>query len=214
MVTLVAVTVTDTGAEHEQQRDGRSLRAERTRASLAHAYLDLLTEGNRRPTAEQIAARAKVSPRSVFKHFPDREDLFQAASEVQEARVRELVGEHTIDNTLPLDERINLFVSQRSAVLEFVSPVRRAALLIEPFSEVVAARLRTARDIGQAQVEYVFAPELQTASENERENLRAALVTIASWPTWDTLRTHQGLPPERARAVMAGMLASQLKTTR
>jgi AcrR family transcriptional regulator len=208
------VSVTDAQAEHEQQRDGRSLRAERTRASLAQAYLDLVTEGNPRPTAEQIAARAKVSPRSVFKHFPDREDLFQAASEVQEERVREVVGDSHVDNSLPLEQRIDELAEQRSMILEFVSPVRRAALLIEPFSEVIARRLQTARDIGQAQVEYVFAPELNDAPDDEREILLAALVAITSWPTWDTLRTHQGLKPERARAVMRGMLASQLKNAR
>src|SRR4051794_41719920 len=73
--------------------DGRNLRAERTRTALAAAYLDLLSEGDLRPTAERIAERAGVSPRSVFKHFPDREALFAAASEIQEGRIRELIGD-------------------------------------------------------------------------------------------------------------------------
>src|SRR3954464_1961601 len=109
--------------------DGRNLRAERTRTGLASAYLDLLTEGDLRPTAERVAERAGVSPRSVFKHFPDREDLFAAASRLQEERVAELIGD--INPSLPLCERLDLFVTQRSRVLEFLAPVRRAAILTE-----------------------------------------------------------------------------------
>src|SRR3712207_3582130 len=105
--------------------DGRSLRAERTRTALAAAYLDLLTEGDLRPTAERIAERAGCSPRSVFKHFPDRESLFAAASEIQEQRVRDLITDSP-DQTAPLEQRIREFVAQRARFHEFVTPVRRA----------------------------------------------------------------------------------------
>src|SRR5829696_9230325 len=115
--------------------DGRNLRAERTRTALAAAYLDLLSEADLRPTAERIAERASCSPRSVFKHFPDRESLFAAASEIQEQRVLELMGD-AIDPEAPLDDRLDAFVDQRARFHEFVTPVRRAALLTEPFSEV------------------------------------------------------------------------------
>src|SRR5829696_8995566 len=131
--------------------DGRNLRAERTRTALAAAYLDLLSEGDLRPTAERTAERAGCSPRSVFKHFPDRESLFAAASEIQEQRVRDLMGELP-DAAAPLEERLDAFVEQRARFHEFVTPVRRAALLTEPFSEVVAAKLKLARDTGAAQV--------------------------------------------------------------
>src|SRR3954464_3906030 len=101
--------------------DGRNLRAERTRTALATAYLDLLTEGDLRPTAERISERAGVSPRSVFKHFPDRESLFAAACEIQEARVRQPVSDLP-GPSAPLEERIDSFVEQRARFHEFVSP--------------------------------------------------------------------------------------------
>src|SRR5215213_10261906 len=139
--------------------DGRNLRAERTRTALAAAYLDLLTEGDLRPTAERIAGRAGVSPRSVFKHFPDRESLFAAASEIQESRIRDVMG-HLPDPSAPLEERLDAFVDQRARFHEFVSPVRRSALLTEPFSPVIAEKLKMAREAGAAHVDHVFGPEL------------------------------------------------------
>jgi len=193
--------------------DGRNLRAERTRTALAGAYLDLLTEGDLRPTAERIAERAGVSPRSVFKHFPDRESLFAAASEIQEGRIRELMADLP-DPSAPLEERIDAFVDQRARFHEFVSPVRRSALLTEPFSPVIAERLKMAREAGAAHVGHVFAPELDALRGRAREDLHAALCAIAAWPTWESLRRHQGLSADRARVILRNMVAAQLKGTR
>jgi TetR/AcrR family transcriptional regulator of autoinduction and epiphytic fitness len=192
------------------QVDGRALRAERTREALARGYLDLVTEGDPRPTAERIAERAGCSPRSVFKHFPDREALFAAASEIQEERIREIVGQ-PIDPAIPLEQRLDAFVDQRTRILEFIGPVRRAALLIEPFSEVVADRLQLARRLSADQVTHVFRPEIEARTGAAREELAAALVTSAAWPAWSSLRDHQELSLDRARAVMRAMLAAQLK---
>ena len=190
--------------------DGRNLRAERTRTALAAAYLDLLSEADLRPTAERIAERAGCSPRSVFKHFPDRESLFAAASEIQEQRVLELMGD-AIDPEAPLADRIDAFVDQRARFHEFVTPVRRAALLTEPFSAVVAEKLTMARTAGARQVEHVFRPELDGLHRRARADVLAALCAIAAWPTWESLRKHQGLDAERARSVLKAMLGAQLK---
>ena len=59
-----------------RQRDGRTVRAERTRQALVDALLGLLDAGVLSPTAAAIAQRAGVSERSLFQHFPDREALF------------------------------------------------------------------------------------------------------------------------------------------
>ena len=70
-----------------KQRDGRTVRAERTREALVGALLALLNEGRVRPTASEIAERAGVSERSVFQHFRDREALFEAVAREQYERV-------------------------------------------------------------------------------------------------------------------------------
>jgi TetR/AcrR family transcriptional regulator, regulator of autoinduction and epiphytic fitness len=190
--------------------DGRTLRAERTRSAVAAAYLDLLTEGDLRPTADRIAERAGVSPRSVFKHFPDREALFGEVAELQERRVREMVGELP-DPAAPLEQRIDAFVDQRARFHEFIAPVRRAALLSEPFSDVVASRLKLTRAAGAAVVDHVFATELAERDRRGRADLHDALGAIAAWPTWESLRRHQGLSAPRAQSVLRAMLAAQLK---
>ena len=65
---------------------------------------------------------------------------------------------------MPLPERIEAFVAQRTRLLETVTPVRRAALLLEPESEVVAGWLQNARRQKAREVERVFRPELERSS--------------------------------------------------
>jgi TetR/AcrR family transcriptional regulator of autoinduction and epiphytic fitness len=190
--------------------DGRSARAERTRSALVDAHLNLLEEGHLRPTAEQIAERAGCSPRSVFKHFPDRESFLAAVSEAQRDRVESLL--EPIPGNGPLDVRLEAFVAQRVRIFEHVTPVRRAALLMEPFSETVASWLDYARTRAREEVARVFAPELQSRAAGERADLQAALAAAAAWPSWESLRRHQGLSVERARAALRRTLEALLES--
>lgn len=189
-------------------RDGRTVRAERTRQALVDALLALLDEGQLRPTAERIAERAGVSERSLFQHFADREVLYQAVAVQQFERI--LPTLKPIDVSLPLPDRIDAFADQRSRLLEAVTPVRRAALLLEPDSEVVSHWLGKTRRSKAAEAERVFSAELDRVPPGERPVLRAALAATSAWTFWEALRAHQGLSVERARAALHATLTALL----
>jgi TetR/AcrR family transcriptional regulator of autoinduction and epiphytic fitness len=189
-------------------KDGRTVRAERTRQALVDALLALLEDGELRPTAERIAQRAGVSERSVFQHFSDREALLEAVSRQQFERVVQSV--EPVDASRPLAERIDAFVVQRARMLDQVSPVLRAARLVEHESDVVAGWLTTGRRAAAGEVERVFRRELQQVEAGERAVLLAALVSAASWAVWEGYRVHQRLGTERARAAMRGTISALL----
>lgn len=188
--------------------DGRSARSDRTHKALMEAMLALLDEGELRPTSAAIAARAGVSERTLFQHFPDREALFQGAALAQAERIGPLIKELPGADA-PTEERVRAFVAQRTLVLERVSTVRRAALLIEPTSETVADWLQAVRSGAAVEVAHVFSPELDAAGSSRAE-LLAALVAAAAWPTWESLRVHQGLSAPEAEAAMRRMVGSLL----
>jgi TetR/AcrR family transcriptional regulator, regulator of autoinduction and epiphytic fitness len=194
------------------QRDGRTVRAERTRQALVDALLALLYEGQVQPTAERISARAGVSERSLFQHFADREALYQAVAVQQYERIVPTLD--PIDASLPLDERIEAFVSQRGRLLETVTPVRRAALLLEPESEVVSGWLQSTRRQKAREVERVFRPELEKVEQSERGVLLTALVAASAWTAWEGLRAHQRLSEDRSRAAMRATLTALLAPQR
>jgi AcrR family transcriptional regulator len=191
-----------------KQRDGRTVRAERTRQALVDSLLGLLDEGRLKPTAAEIAERAAVSERSLFQHFPDREALFESVARQQYDRVVPTL--RPIDASLPLAERIERFTEQRARLYELIGGVRRAALLIEHESPSVAGWLATARKAKAAEAERVFRRELDASPAGQREPLRAALVAVCAWPAWDSWRTHQHLGVARSRAAMAAALAALL----
>jgi TetR/AcrR family transcriptional regulator, regulator of autoinduction and epiphytic fitness len=189
-------------------RDGRTARGERTRKALVDALLALLYDGQLRPTAERIAQRAGVSERSLFQHFADREALYQAVAVEQYERVAPTL--EPIEISLPLPERIDAFAEQRARLLETVTPVWRAALLLEPESEVVSSWLQTTRRQMAGRLEEVFGAELEQLGQSERGVQLAALVAASAWTSWEALRAHQRLSVDRSRAAMRATLAALL----
>jgi TetR/AcrR family transcriptional regulator, regulator of autoinduction and epiphytic fitness len=194
------------------QRDGRTVRAERTRQALVDALLSLLDEGHLTPTAAEIAERAGVSERSVFQHFPDREALFESVARQQYDRMMPTL--RPIDPSLPFAQRIDQFTRQRSRLYELIRGVRRAALLIEHESPAAAAWLTTARRAKAAEAERVFRRELEALPADRREPVRAALTAVCAWPAWDSWSTHQRLGVNRARAAMAAAIRALLGAER
>ena len=89
--------------------------------------------------------------------------------------------------------------------------MRRAALLLEPFSREIAARLSRARTLGRTELTRVFRRELASRPPHERAELLAALVAATSFPAWETLRAHERLAPVRARRAMTRTLRALLE---
>jgi AcrR family transcriptional regulator len=189
--------------------DGRHRRAERSRAAVVDALLSLYDDGVVRPGVADIAARAGVSPRSVFRHFADLEGLAQAAIDRQWERVHVLY-----DAPAPggdLDARVAALVEQRLRLHDAIIGVARAAAVLSSSSPVVASTLRARRRLLRDQVLALFAPELRARRGEARRQLAAALEATASLENVDYLRTHARLSPDRAAAVVRRMLHASLE---
>lgn len=189
--------------------DGRRARGERARAAVVDAILDLLQEGDLRPTAERIAARAGVSLRLVFHHFADIESLYAAAADRQTERLTALFKPISADG--PFAARLEAFLQQRARMWERIAPVRRASLLLEPFSDEIRRRLAAARVLARREAARIFAREIARFRGAERDDVVAALEAASAWQTWETLRRHQGLSAEKARRAVARTIRALLE---
>jgi AcrR family transcriptional regulator len=177
----------------------RSPRAERSRAAIADAALELLRQGDLRPTAGQVAAHAGISERLIYHHFTDLEELFQMVAARQVAALQE--RQPPILTSGPLDARVRAVVDARADVNEWITPVRRASVLREPFSETLAANRAQLNAGNHRQVGAVFATELTGRPTADANELLAALDLALSWPAWDALRT-QGSSVDQSRRVV------------
>ena len=183
--------------------DGRSARALRTHSAIVDAHLQLIREGDLRPTADRIAKQAGVSLRALWSHFTDMEALFAASGQ----RFFELHGaaHQPIRPDLPLGDRIEAYCRQRARLLEQVGPFAKASALKEPFSETLqryrrlhAARLRE-------EISTLFGTEIG----DDREAL-SALVAVSLWPTWSTWRETMGLSLPAARRCLVRTVTTLL----
>lgn len=188
--------------------DGRTLRSLRTREAIVDATIGLLEEGDLRPTAPRVAERASVSVRSVFQHFEELERLHAAVAERLVDRVAVLLV--PVPPDLPLEDRLDRFIGQRTALLETVTPIRRAADVHGPFSEEITARLRDGQAFLRAELEQTFAPELDALPGPERRLVLDALDVALGWGTWDALRTDLGRPQAEAEQSVRWLAARVL----
>lgn len=184
--------------------DGRSARALRTREAIVDACIGLVEEGELRPTAPRVAERAGVSVRSVFQHFADLPSLHIAVTERIVARLAALL--HPVDPGLPFDRRLVAFVRHRGALLEAITPFRRAANVHGPFAPEIADVLRAATDYLRDEVARAFRLELDQVPADHRREVLEGLATTLSWATWDSLRTDGGCTIEQAAAVTRRMV--------
>ena len=184
-----------------KEPDGRSLRSERSREAMVSALFELVGEGVLRPTAQQVAERAGVGIRSVFRHFEDMDTLL---AEV-DARLRR-EAEPLIAMPPPagnLEKRARALVAHRALIFERIAPYKRSGNLQRPRSRYLQRMHQNLVAELRAGLRS-WLPELAEAPSD----LRDALELLTSFEAWDRLRTEQRLGAERARAsVERGVLA-------
>lgn len=197
-------------AEEPGERvDGRRAGRDRNRLAVVDALLDLYAEGNLRPGADEVAKRAGLSRRSVFRYFDDLDDLDRTAIARQQERVRPLwdikgLGEGS------LADRIAAMASMRCSLFETVAPAARVSRMRAPIHPVIASELGESRKLFIRQVERQFAPELEALAPAERKRMVAALDVACSFEAFDLMRAAHGMTVPQVREAMAAALGALL----
>jgi AcrR family transcriptional regulator len=179
--------------------DGRRLRSERTKQHIIEAYIALLNESTRVPTASQIAERAGYSVRSIFERFPDLLTLSLAAADHAFARAN---AQAVIRNvTADRPTRIRTQVETRGETCERWLPLWRALIVNQHYSPELQQRIRLMREAVMRRLELMYGPELSTLSEAERLRTVVALEALTDFESWARMRFENGLSVEEACAV-------------
>ncbi len=200
----------DREVEDEAPRDGRVARAVRTRRAVADALLNLIAEGDLRPTSKAIAERAGVSERTIFQHFEDLETLFSAAASRVGDRI--IANLKHVPSDGPFEERLRLYMDELVYLHEATTPVRRASRLHEPFSPVLDNALSWLRNTLRRGLERVFSIELASVADDAaRTRVLESLSVMASWSSWENLRGYNGLSKDEARLIVTERLRALLR---
>jgi TetR/AcrR family transcriptional regulator of autoinduction and epiphytic fitness len=202
-------SMTPDSAENLDGRLGRKLKS---RLAICEACLDLLQDGVLQPSADRVAQRAGVSRRSIFNHFANLAELYDAVFEVGTQRYAPLLGQ--VSENQPIAERVERLVELRSNFLELTAPITRAftvQALVEPTREPALRVSRQALQLHHQHLERLFEKELGGLSETERADVIEAMTAVTSAPLWETLRRGREKSIAAAAAIVKRSLRAILR---
>lgn len=178
--------------------DGRRLRRDQNRESVLDALVGLFEDGNLQPSSGEIAERAGLSPRSLFRYFDDVDDLNRAAIDRQLALARPLLDPGvTVDD--PLAVRIERVVEARVRMFETIAPAARAARVSAPSRHLIAAQLVQGRTYLRDQLRELFGADALPAID-----------VLCSFEAYELLRVDQKLSRPKTVAALTRALTALL----
>ena len=185
--------------------DGRRLRRTQNRTAVVHALVELFEEGVYQPSTAEIAERAGISPRSLFRYFEDVDDLHQAAIDSQLERAQPLLHVDVAPDA-PTPTKIESLVEARVRLFETIEHAARAGRVVAHRRPLVAAALDESRSFLRNQLRMLFAPELR----DERAALLPAIDALCSFESYELLRVHQHLSRLKTVAALTAALTQLL----
>ena len=189
--------------------DGRRARRHRNSDAVLDAVHALFVEGQLEPTVEDVAARSGVSLRSVYRYFPDRDQLLQAAL-ARRMQVAEPFFHLEDLGEGPLDQRIERFAQHRLDLYDSMAPTARVALSTASSAPVIADVVRRRRRQLTDQAAAHFAPELEALGDDAADDLLVAVDVLCQFESLEALRVERGLSPARTRRVLVAGLRALL----
>lgn len=184
--------------------DGRRRRGADNRRRIVSAFLALVRGGNVSPTAEEVAERAGVGLRTVFRHFDDMESLYREMAAEIEAMVEPILQRPFASPGWRA--RVDELVARRGEIYEAIRPFRIAADARRHSSPFLDGRQRRfAREQHDA-----LRRILPRTLAADRETF-AALALILSPEAWLRLREIQGLSPAAATRTLMRAVRTLLR---
>lgn len=184
--------------------DGRRLRRTTNRDAVLDALGALFGDGNYEPSTAEIAERAGLSLRSLFRYFDDVDDLYRAAIERALDAARPLLDVGAGPDA-PTAAKIEHVVAARMRLYDAIEPAARAARVCAHRHAVVAAQIAESRSFLRHQLARLFAPELRA-----RPTSLAAVDALLSFESHQLLRHAQRLSRPKTAAALTDALTALL----
>jgi AcrR family transcriptional regulator len=199
------------GGAEPAQTDGRRLRRALNREAVVDALLDLYAEGNLRPSTDEIAERAGISPRSLFRYFEDADDLAGEAVARQQARVLPVLPVDAAPGD-PFGARVAALVEQRLRLFATLGKAAQVSRLRAPFQPRLSESLAQGRRFLRGQVQTLFAAELGALDDDRAEAALASVDALTSYETYQLLTEDRGFATDEIRSVLNVSLTALLST--
>lgn len=188
--------------------DGRSARRERNKNAVLDALVELTTEGAEDPSIDDIADRAGVSYRSVYRYFKDRSEMMDEATDRALAWLQPLLlnASGPVSVSDPLDHRIDSIVDARVEVYFQIADMVRQAMIQSFSNRKINEILLHARRKSRCQIHDRFQLELSVFSERERELRITAIDQVLNFMAIDYVMFEQKHTREELERYLRGAI--------
>ena len=176
-------------------RDGRTQRSRLTREKIVAAISLLIREGCTIPTAEQVAERAGIGRRTVFRHFDDMESLNRDINQLVMADVVNALSQPLTAATW--QERLFDDIAIRCALYEDIAPFHIAAQITRHQSSSISDVMDLYASLHLDRLRRILPSDMRDHAPTFH-----GLALVISMDAWLRLRREQGLDGATARAVI------------
>jgi AcrR family transcriptional regulator len=182
----------------DAREDGRRLRSKTSRDKMVAAMIELVREGAIMPSADQVATRAEVGLRTVFRQYKDMETLYAAMlgglSQYYQGWADPLTAPDWQGQLAELADR-------RITTYERLLPFKRAGDAHRHMSTSIESENVRMLALMRARLRLLVPAGVSDTVGFETLDL------IISFAAWQRLRSEQNLSVEQAREVVLGHVA-------
>jgi AcrR family transcriptional regulator len=186
--------------------DGRRLRSQQTRQRIVEAMIELVRAGDPSPTADEVAVRAGLAMRTVFRHFDDMESLYREIAQRIQGEAQAMLDARIEGDTWRI--RVDNMIDKRIALYRTLEPMKRAADALRHRSAFLQADHEEFVRWGRKRL-------LELLPERLRRDAGCveALDGLTSFEFFARLMHDQKLSPRRATGVIKSTVAAVLDAT-
>ncbi len=183
--------------------DGRKQRSERSKLAIVDAMLDIIMGGKMEPSAAEIAERAGVSARTVFRHFEEMDSLYTEMTERMKAQIMPIIQQPFTGDGW--QAQLDQLLARRAMIYEKIMPLKIAASIRRFSSDYLMLNYQRFLHLERTGLENVLPDPVR-----KNATMLSAIEMCAGFQTWRRLRQDQNLSVEQASDVVKLTIAKLL----
>lgn len=183
--------------------DGRRQRSERSKLAIVDAMIDLIMGGQMEPSAAEIAERAGVSARTVFRHFEEMDSLYSEITERMEAEIMPIIQQPFTG--AGWQAQLDQLLERRAMIYERIMPLKIASSIRRFSSDYLMINYQRFLHLERTGLENVLPDRVR-----RNATTLSAIEMCAGFQTWRRLRQDQNLTVAQAASVVKLTIARLL----
>jgi AcrR family transcriptional regulator len=166
--------------------DGRRARSQASRSKIIRAMMDLIEAGDPDPSTANVAKKAGVGLRSLFRHFEDKDAIYREIDAALMKGYRPIIeAPYKSDDWR---ERLMELIERRCEIDEATAPYRISTTAMRQRSKFLKENFQRVHDTEKARLNSILPSQLHTDKP-----LGRSILIAMSFDTWRMLREDEHL---------------------